>query len=116
MLGIKTSLYSLITYGLLAITLNEDQCKSVFAPVRDKVLPKLLVSRTTPAALVHGLIDYGGMGIKELYTMQGIAHVKALLEEGSKQTATGKLMRTLIEYHCWKAVVPGIFLILHTKQ
>ena len=83
----------------MATALTEKQCNEAFTPIRNKVLPKLSVCRTAPAALVHGPVELGGMGIKDLYTLQGIAHIKALVEEGSEKSATGKLIRLLIEYH-----------------
>ena len=98
-MGVTTSLYPSLTYGLMATALTEKQAKEVFNPIREKVLPKLKVCRTAPAALVHGPTEYGGMEIKNIHTLQGIAHIKALLEEASQDTATGKLMRNLAEYH-----------------
>ena len=98
-MGLQTSLYPSATYGLMATTLSEKQCHEAFVPIRNKVLPKMKICRNAPAALVHGPSEYGGLNIKDFYTLQGIAHIKALIEEGDKQSATGKLMRTLIEYH-----------------
>ena len=63
------------------------------------ILPKMKICRTTPSALVHGPKEYGGLEIKDIHTLQGIAHVKAILEEASSQSATGKLLRILKEYH-----------------
>ena len=98
-MGLHTSLYPSLTYGLMATAMTEKQCNEAFIPIRNKILPKLSVCRSAPAALVHGPVELGGMGIKDLYTLQGIAHIKALVEEGSTESATGKLIRTLIEYH-----------------
>ena len=98
-MGVTTFLYPSLTYGLMATALSEKQAKEVFSPIREKVLPKLKVCRTAPSALVHGPTEYGGMDIKNIHTLQGIAHIKALLEEASQDTATGKLMRNLAEYH-----------------
>ena len=94
----------------MATALNEKQCNSVFTPIRNKVLPKLTVCRAAPVDPVHGPAEYGGMGIKDLYSLQGIAHIKALVEEGDKGAATGKLIRTLIEYHMLEAGMEGSIL------
>ena len=79
--GVKTSLYPSITYGLVATALLEQQCQEVFKPVRAQVLAPMGYNWHIPAIIVHGPVKYGGMGIKDLYTMQGIEHIKALLDE-----------------------------------
>ena len=98
-LGVKTSLYPSAMFGLMATTLSKDQCKEVFTPIRKMILPRMKICRNTPKALVHGPRDYGGLEIKDIYTLQGIAHMKAILAEASSPSATGKLMRILNEYH-----------------
>ena len=55
--------------------------------------------RQAPAILVHGPEEYGRLGIKDAYLLQGIAHVKALIDEGESNSTTGKLLRNLIEQH-----------------
>ena len=98
-MGVKTSLYPSITYGLVATALTEKQAGEIFKPIREKVLPKMKICRQAPAIVVHGPEDYGGLEIKDLYILQGIAHIKALIDEGESETTTGKLLRNLIEQH-----------------
>lgn len=97
--GIKTSLYPSITYGLMATTLTEDQCKDVFKPIREGALPKAGYSRKIPATVLHGPTKYGGIGIPDLYTVQGTEHVKALLDYGGQDNPTGDLMDINISGH-----------------
>ncbi len=52
-MGVKTSLYPSLTYGLMATVLNEKQCEEIFAPIRNKILPKMKICRMAPAEVVH---------------------------------------------------------------
>ena len=98
-IGMKTSLYPSITFGLMATTIDKKQADSIFAPVREGALPKSGYMRSMPAIVVHGPERYGGMGIKDLYTLQGIAHVKAMVDEGGTASPTGQLLQQVIEGH-----------------
>ena len=98
-IGMKTSLYPSITFGLMATTIDKKQADSIFAPVREGALPKSGYMRSMPDIVVHGPERYGGMGIKDLYTLQGIAHVKALVDEGGTVSPTGQLLQQVIEGH-----------------
>ena len=106
-MGVKTALYPSAMFGLMATALTKEQSKEVFLPLRKMILPKMKICRTTPGALVHGPKEYGGLEIKDVYTLQGIAHVKALLDEASQQSATGKLLRILKEYHTLEIGLEG---------
>ena len=108
-MGIKTALYPSLTYGLMATALSKEQCDEVFKPIRCKMLPKMKICRTAPAEIVHGPIAYGGMEFKHIYTLQGIAHTKILIEEGDENSTTGKLLRNLIEQHTVEVGLPGEF-------
>ena len=98
-IGMKTSLYPSITFGLMATTMSKEQGESIFKPIREGVLPKTGYTKTMPAIVVHGPEKYGGMGIKDIYTLQGIAHVKALIDEGGTESPTGQLLQQVIEGH-----------------
>ena len=52
--GIKTSLYPSITYGMVATTLSEAQCQEIFKPIRTAVLPKAGYCRNIPTVVLHG--------------------------------------------------------------
>ena len=97
-LAVKSTLYPSINFGQMATCLTQKQCEEVFAPVKKKIVPRMKVCRNTPKALIHGPLKYGGLEFKDLHTTQGIAHVKAMLNEGTKSTPTGKLIRILAEH------------------
>jgi hypothetical protein len=50
-----------------------------------------------PRAVVWGPVRYQGLGIRHLYTTQGIEHLLAILRHATRPTLTGKLLRTTIE-------------------
>ena len=98
-LGAKTSLYPSITFGLMATTLSKEQGKEIFKPIRKGVLGKAGYNRSMPETIVHGPETYGGIGLKDIYSLQGISHIKTFLDEAGTNSPTGKLMGTLIEGH-----------------
>ena len=97
--GVQTSLYPSITYGLMATAMTETQCRQIFKPVRANVLAPMGYNRHMPAIVVHGPVKYGGMGIKDLYTIQGIEHVKALMDETTSTSPTASLLQILHDGH-----------------
>ena len=102
-IGMKTSLYPSITFGLMATTLSQKQGEEIFKPIREGALPKTGYARSMPALVVHGPEKYGGVGIKDIYSLQGIAHIKALLDEGGTSTPTGQLIQQVMEGHTIEA-------------
>ena len=97
--GVKTSLYPSITYGLMATALNRKQANDVFKPIRRHALSPMGYNRNIPAEIVHGPSKYGGMGLQDIYTVQGIEHIKVLLDEMHSNSPTGKLLRILHQEH-----------------
>ena len=83
-LGAKTSLYPSITYGLSATTLSKQQSKEVFKPIRKGVLGKTGYAKTMPETIVHGPETYGGIGLKDIYSLQGGLHISrhSLMRQG----------------------------------
>ena len=97
--GITTSLYPSITFGMEATTLSKEQCQEVFKPIKEGVIPKAGYCRNIPKVVLHGPEKYGGIGIKDLYTIQGTEHVKALLNDGGRDNPTGNLITIATEGH-----------------
>ena len=97
--GIKTSLYPSLTYGLMATALNSQQAHEVFKLVRKYAMSQMGYNTNMPKEIVHGPNRYGGMGLGDIYTVQGTEHVKVLLDEMSSQSPTRKLLRILHPEH-----------------
>ena len=108
-IGIKTSLYPSVTFGMMATTLDEEQCKDVFKPIREHALPKAGYARSLPSTILHGPEEYGGVGLMDVYTIQGIEHVKALVDEGGTDTPTGELLTILATGHTLEIGKTGQF-------
>ena len=115
-LGMNMSLYPSITFGLMATTLNKQQSKEIFKPIRKGVLPKAGYAEKMPAIVVHRPNKYGGVGIKDLYTLQGIAQVKAFLDEAGRKSPTAQLLHTAVEGHIIKVGRSGNLFQLKYKE
>ena len=48
---------------------------------REGVYLNFSFTKKTPEIIIHGLIKYGGVGVKGLDTLQGISQVKAFIDE-----------------------------------
>ena len=101
--ALNTTIYRTLAYSLPATYLNEKECKDVLRPLLYGTLPRLGVVRTMSRKAVHLPKSLGGLGIPELYVMQGIEHIKILLLHGGQSTATGILLQSLAEYHTIEA-------------
>ena len=49
--------------------------------------------------MVHGPEKYGGIGIMDMYSKQGISHIKVLSDEAGTTTPTGNLLNIIIDGH-----------------
>ena len=97
--GVTTSLYPSITFGMMATALTEEQAKDVFKPIRAQALGPMGYNRTMAAVVVHGPKKYGGLGIRDLYSIQGIEHIKILLEEMEGSSPTTSLLKIQHQDH-----------------
>ena len=95
--ALTTTILKTLEYPLLASTLTQKECSYIMAPVLQGGLSKMGVCKTMPRVLVYGPIKYTGLGINQLYTTQGLLHVRAVLDHCWRTTETGKLLRTSIE-------------------
>lgn len=61
------------------------------APVLRYCLPALGICRNFPRKLVFSTLDYMGIGIQHLFTLQEAVRLKDLVIHTFKDTLTGKL-------------------------
>ena len=115
-IGVTTSLYPSLTFGLMATTMSKKQCDDIFTPIRQGALRKTGYSQSMPGTIVHGPTKYGGIGIKDLHTLQGIAHIKVLLDEAGTETPTGSLLQHVIEGHVLEVGRSGNLFTLPYKE
>ena len=98
-IALPTTVMRSLEYCLPATTLTQKQCKQVMRKLLPRALPKMKVVRSINRDAVHLPKEYKGLGIKDLYTTQGIEHIKALIKHGGEDTATGILIQTTLEHH-----------------
>ena len=97
--GIKTTLYPSVTFGVMATTLDKEQCERVFKPIRAGALSKAGYAKSIPAVVVHGPKKYGGIGLKDIHSIQGIEHIKAIIDEAGTKSPTAELINIVIDGH-----------------
>ena len=102
-IALHTTIYRSLAYCLPATTMTPQQCKKVLQPLLFGTLPRMGVVRTMNRTAVHLPRSLGGLGIPDLYTLQGVEHIKVLLTHGGTQTPTGIILQTLSEFHILEA-------------
>ena len=96
-IGLRTTILKTLEYPLAATTLTKQECKSIMAKVLDVSLPAGGVWRHMPRAVVHGPIDQMGLGIPDLYVVQGSQHIRNWVSHCTAGTTTGRLLRHSLE-------------------
>ena len=61
-----------LEYPLVALTLTEEDCATIMAPILESGLPKAGICRNTPRALLYSNREHQGMGLHSLHTKMGI--------------------------------------------
>ena len=97
-LALQSTVMKTIEYPLLALTLTEAECTHIMAPLLTGGLPKIGCCKSMPRSLVYAPLKYQGLDIHNLYTTQGLSHIKGLLNHIWQGTTTGKLLQTSLEY------------------
>lgn len=69
-----------LDYPLLALTLTNDDCTRIMAPVLKVGLSNMGIYRAMARSLVYAPIKYQGIGIHKLYTAQGLVHIRVVLD------------------------------------
>jgi hypothetical protein len=81
----------------MATYLSKAQCETIMKPFLTAGLSVSGVVRTIPRAIVWGPLRYQGLGIRHLFTTQGVEHLIAILRHASHPSLTGKLLRVTME-------------------
>ena len=76
--AVNTTIMMSLKYSLLALTLNEKECKKIVAPVLKVSLPMSEVNRHFPHALVYAPTNRQGLGLTNIYDFQGASHVECI--------------------------------------
>ena len=97
--AINTTILTTLKYSLHATSMNQKQCERIMSPLLINALPKLGIVRTMRRTEVHLSCYMNGLGIPNIYILQGIDHIKVLLDHGDQSTATEQLLQNTIEAH-----------------
>ena len=80
-----------------AVCLTQKYWTRVMAPSLLAGLPKMGVWKNFPREMVYSPLAFQGLGFNNPYLWQQLLHVRTLIQEGGKDTITGKLLSTTIE-------------------
>jgi hypothetical protein len=96
-----------LEYPLMATSLSKVQCNKIMKPIRSAALPALGLNHHLPLDVVHGPQRYQGVGIPDLWTVQGILKLWLALQHGDAPTITGHQLRASMELHTIELGLPG---------
>ena len=82
-----------IGYSLVTTTLSEEDHAKVMAPALNRALPNSKIQRNFPRSVLYGPEQYQGMGVENPYWVEGIEHIKAIVDEINGATDTGDLLQ-----------------------
>ena len=95
--AMDTTIVQALKYPLPALTLTEDECKSIMSPILSVALPQSQVCRTFPRDVVYGPKSLMGLGKTDLHVRQGTSQISVLHQYLQTDTITGELLRSNIE-------------------
>jgi hypothetical protein len=96
-----------LEYPLMATSLSKAQCETIMKPIRAAALPAMGINRHLNLTVVHGPQKYQGVGIPDLWTVQGILKLWLALRHGDAPTLTGHQLRASMELHTIEIGLPG---------
>jgi hypothetical protein len=96
-----------LEYPLMATSLSKAQCETIMRPIRAAALPAIGINRHLTLTIAHGPQCYQGVGIPDLWTVQGILKLWVALKHGDAPTITGNQLRASMELHTIEIGLPG---------
>ena len=96
-ISVTMMLWKTLEYPLHATTLTLQECEEIMAPAKTEILHGLQICDRFPLALLFGPQSKLGLGLKHLYTLQGIMHLEDLIHQTSQGTLTGEMYRLTLE-------------------
>jgi hypothetical protein len=98
-----------LEYPLMATSLSEHQCNLIMQPIIDAALSALGITRKLSRVVVYGPRRYQGVGIPNLWKLQGILKLWVALAHGDAPTITGCSLRAVLSLHTIELGLPGSF-------
>ena len=106
-LAINSRIMKSLEWPLTAITLTKTQCTRIMHPIVTAGLKASGAPTHMDRKIVYGPAHLMGLAVKDLYTTQGISHIRHLLNHGHKHTITGQLMRATYKQLATELGLPG---------
>ena len=97
--ALNTTIMKSLEYTLTALTLSEQDCRRIEAPLRKYAFPQAGIGRTFPHAVVNGPSGCHGLGFRRLFYKWGEKHIEAVVKHLLAESVTGKFMRACLEAH-----------------
>jgi len=95
-----------ITYPFLATTLPLKTLEKAQSMTTPLILSKMGYNRNMPKAVVYAPSTHGGIGMKHLFTGQGLSKVLHLMKHFRAKTTLGTLMNITIKAYQLQAGIP----------
>ena len=105
-----------LEYLLMAPSLSQKQCETIMQPILNAALPALGFNRWTLRKVVYGPRKYQGIGIQDLWTLQGIVKLWIALAHGDAHTITGCALRAVLALHTIELGLPGSMIKQNYKK
>ena len=105
-----------LEYSLPAMTLTEDECTSIMWPLLQASLPRSGVNQYFPRDVLYSKASLNGVGLKNLFLTQGIAHLSDIVSNLWSKTITGHLITQCLEHLRLEIGVSGNILQLDYYQ
>ena len=86
-----------VEYPLAALTLLEEECNQIMAPIKKATLAKTSINRNYPKVLLYRQKQEGGLGMYDLFLIQGITHVQKFHQYHGTGSITDKLNTVSLE-------------------
>jgi len=96
-------------YPLPVTTFTTAQLKRIESPSIQAILVKLGYNRHFPRCVVFGPIEWGGLGLQSLRSIQGYQQIKLLLRALNTETDVTPLLKILLRYSALEAGTTALF-------
>ena len=84
-------------YPLKATTLSRDECEKIMMPVYKNILSKIGANQKIPRVFRYASPGYHGLGLPHIYSRQGAAHLKLILDHAPFEGKLGGGFNHLLE-------------------
>ena len=104
---VTSTIMKTLTYPLPALTLTEAECTHIFAPVCTAGLNHSNINRKYPTDLVFGSKELLGLGLDNLFEIQGASKLTIFQEYINSNEITGPLLQSALEWATIHVGLPG---------